>query len=230
MRSPRHDPLRLDVAAFASDGGLLDGRWPGASLERLADLQVPPQDQGPADVAWQVQGERKLRPGSEAELWLGLSAQARVWLTCQRCLQPMAVDLALQRRLRFVHGESQAAALDADSDDDVLALSRSLDLRELVEDELLLGLPLVPRHDCCPQPLPVTIGLADEGDELPPFAPGDPGAALALHDDPDQPAGVNAAATDGDADAPETLADGRPNPFAVLKTLKKGGGQGGAGR
>ena len=230
MRSPRHDPLRLDVAAFASDGGLLDGRWSGASLERLADLQVPPQDQGPADVAWQVQGERKLRPGSEAELWLGLSAQARVWLTCQRCLQPMAVDLALQRRLRFVHGESQAAALDADSDDDVLALSRSLDLRELVEDELLLGLPLVPRHDSCPQPLPVSIGLAaGDADEMPPFAPGDPSAVLALHDDPDRTVEAAVARAEDDADAPETLPDGRPNPFAVLKVLKKGGGPGSAG-
>jgi len=43
--------------------------------------------------------------------------------------------------------------LDADSDVDVLALSRSVDLRELVEDELLLAMPLVPRHEVCPAPL-----------------------------------------------------------------------------
>ena len=35
-----------------------------------------------------------------------------------------------------------------------MALPRSLDLRALVEDELILELPLVPRHDACPQPLP----------------------------------------------------------------------------
>ncbi len=229
MRSPRHDPLRLDVAAFASDGGLLDGRWPGASLERLADLQVPPQDQGPADVAWQVQGERKLRPGSEAELWLTLSARATVWLTCQRCLQPLSVDLALQRRLRFVHGEAQAAALDADSDDDVLALSRWLDLRELVEDEMLLGLPLVPRHDTCPQPLPVSIGLAGEDDAGPLDVAGGEGTVLSLHDEADQAVAAEAPGPGDDTDAPDTLPDGRPNPFAVLKVLKKGGGRGGSG-
>ena len=222
MRSHRHDPLRLDVAAFAADGNALEGDWPGSTLERLASLQVPPQDLGHAAVHWRVQGERRLKAGSEAQLWLTLSAQAPVWLTCQRCLQPMAVDLALDRRLRFVHGESQAEALDAESDDDVLALPRWLDLRELVEDELLLGLPLVPRHETCPQPLPVPIHLEDDSDEA---------VGERLHD-ADGAADTAAAASADEAgqlddDISDTLPDGRPNPFAVLKQLKKR--EGGAG-
>lgn len=220
MRSHRHDPLRLDVAAFAADGAQLAGVWPGDSLARLADLQVPPQDLGFADVAWQVRGERRAKTASEAELWLAIQVEAPVWLSCQRCLQPLAVDLALDRRLRFVHGESQAAALDAESDDDVLALSRSLDLRELVEDELLLGLPLVPRHDHCPQPLPVPIGVEGDTDDA---AGGDDVNLLTLHDDPEAPSDVPAATGPGDLD---TLPDGRPNPFAILKSLKKPGGTG----
>jgi hypothetical protein len=55
---------------------------------------------------------------------------------------------------RFVAGEDAAAALDAESEDDVLALTPALDLRQLIEDELLLALPIVPRHDHCPEPLP----------------------------------------------------------------------------
>ena len=219
MRSSRHDPLRLDVAAFAADGKALEGDWAGATLQRLADLQVAPQDLGQANVHWRVQGERRVKAGTPAELWLTLSVQAPVWLTCQRCLQPMAVGLALERRLRFVHGESQAEALDAESDDDVLALPRWLDLRELVEDELLLGLPLVPRHETCPQPLPVPIHLEDDGDE----AVGErlldadgamdaASAAIAVSaDETGQP----------DDETSDTLPDGRPNPFAVLKQLKK---------
>ncbi|MEK8049905.1 DUF177 domain-containing protein [Ideonella sp. DXS22W] len=160
----QHDPLRLDVAAFAADGAALDGQWPGASLERLADTQTPPQDVPLAEVRWQAAGERRPVTGGEAELWLSLSADTRVWLTCQRCLQPFEVPLSLSRRIRFVRGESQAEALDAESEDDVLALSRSLDLRELVEDELLLDLPIVPRHAVCPQPLP-TGSPADEAGE-----------------------------------------------------------------
>ena len=37
----------------------------------------------------------------------------------------------------------------------MLALEPALDLQSLVEDELLLALPLVPRHEVCPEPLPL---------------------------------------------------------------------------
>ncbi len=198
MKTSRHDALRLDVAAFAADGETLSGQWPGHTMARLAELQVPPQDGALADVSWQAQGERRAVPAGEAELWLKLQVTTPVWLTCQRCLQPMPCVLALDQRLRFVAGEAQAEALDADSDDDVLALSRSLDLRELAEDELLLALPLVPRHDECPQPLPVAIGLESEE--------GEPSLAG------DEPHGAAGDPSVGEA---------RPNPFAVLRSLKK---------
>ena len=60
---------------------------------------------------------------------------------------PSASRLWWIAALRFVDGEAQAEALDADSEDDVLALAPALDLRTLVEDELLLAWPIVPRHD-----------------------------------------------------------------------------------
>ena len=174
----QHDPLRLDVAAFAADAAGLAGDWPGPTLARLAELQAPPQDLAWPGVVWAAQGERRAVPAGEAELWLSLQVDTAVWLTCQRCLQPYRLPLALDRRLRFVRGEAQAEALDAESEDDVLALSRSLDLRELIEDELLLALPLVPRHEVCPQPLPVPITV--ESDEPPEEAPERPNPFAAL--------------------------------------------------
>ena len=55
----------------------------------------------------------------------------------------------------------------------LLALPPTLDLIELLEDELLLALPLVPRHEACPEPLPMSAGEVSEGeadDEPHPFA------------------------------------------------------------
>ncbi len=115
-------------------------------------------------------------PGARAEIWLHLTARACVWRDCQRCLQPVALALDLARALRFVADEATAEALDAESEDDVLALPRYLDLHELVEDELLLALPLVPMHMQCPQALPTSVDF-DAGDEL--AAPAHPFAALA---------------------------------------------------
>lgn len=174
MKSRTHDPLRLDVLAVAADAVALSGEWPTAALSRLAEGQTPPQDIVPAAVAWAAQGERRQPPAGEAEIWLHLRAQARVWLTCQRCLQPFEQALTVASRVRFVRDEAQAEALDAEIDDDVLALPRWLDLRALIEDELLLALPLVPRHDQCPQPLPAgsaaDLEPAEDTDRENPFA------------------------------------------------------------
>lgn len=175
-------PEKLDLAAFARDGARLEGEWPAASLERLADSGAPeaPASHWPA-VSWALLGELRQPRGGKAQTWLQVTARAHVALTCQRCLKPVEEHLDIERWIRFVDTEAEAAELDADSDDDVLALPRHLDARELIEDELLLALPLVPRHEACPEP------LAHEDEEAAP------------------------------------VEDERPNPFAKLAALKRGG-------
>ncbi|HEX6705390.1 MAG TPA: YceD family protein [Albitalea sp.] len=171
MKSRPADPRRLDVEAFAQDAGELQGEWPLASLDRLAGTAHP--DAKPADTDlthWQVQGESRPVRGGVAQTWLHLRADARVSLVCQRCLGPVGADVHAERSFQFVSGEDAAAQLDADSEDDVLALTRSLDLRDLVEDELLLALPLVPRHEVCPQPLPMAHDDPEEDARTNPFA------------------------------------------------------------
>ena len=169
MTKPREfDPQRLDVAAMAEQGANLAGTWPLAALPRLAASAHARSAPGPHDeVAWSVRGERRARSGAPAEIWLHLQLRTRIALECQRCLAPVETALEVARALRFVAGEDQAAALDAESEEDVLALTRSLDLRELAEDELLLALPLVPRHADCPLPLPSEPRAATQRQESP---------------------------------------------------------------
>lgn len=176
MKHRAFDPDKLDIAAFARDGASLNGEWPVAALTRLADSAAPeaPASAWPA-LHWALQGETRQPKGGAAQTWLQLTAQATVWLTCQRCLQPVKAEVDIERWIRFVDTEAEAAALDADSEDDVLALPRHLDARELIEDELLLALPLVPRHEVCPDPLPVP---ADQVEDAPEERP-NPFAALA---------------------------------------------------
>jgi uncharacterized protein len=151
MKPRSFDPLRLDVEAFAREAGQLSGQWPLASLGRLAGSLV--NVSAGEVVRWEVEGEAKTSRGGAQEACLGLQVQASLNLECQRCLEPVAEQVTLRRRFHFVPDESTAEALDAETDDDVLVLTHSLDLRALVEDELLLALPLVPRHDQCPRPL-----------------------------------------------------------------------------
>jgi len=154
----RFDPRRLDVAALAEAGATLEGQWPLADLPRLQHDTLPWPDGLAPDVGWRAQGSRRAVTGGEPEIRLALQASATLRLTCQRCLQPMDQPLAVDARLRFVRDEATAEKLDDNDDEDVLVLPPALDLRELVEDELILALPLVPRHERCPQPLPTSAG------------------------------------------------------------------------
>ncbi|MFO1337537.1 MAG: DUF177 domain-containing protein [Burkholderiaceae bacterium] len=154
------DPLRLDVAALAAAGGEFGGEWALATMGRLADSVLGTEPAGEA-IHWQAEGKQRPVTGGEPEVWLHLTAQACVNMRCQRCLNPVAVPLDLDRWIRFVRDADQAEALDAELEDDVLELQRHMDLRELVEDELLLALPLVPRHDRCPVPLSSSAGHGD---------------------------------------------------------------------
>lgn len=172
MKARGFDPRHLDVAAFAEEGARLEGEWPIEALPRLAEsaaAEVPP---GPADsVRWFARGESRPVRGGPAQVWLHVGATGRIALQCQRCLLPVPVDLAAERSFQFVAGEDAAAELDADSEDDVLALTRALNLQELMEDELLLSLPLVPRHDLCEPPAhPGTVDEAMLEERPHPFA------------------------------------------------------------
>ncbi|HEY6087881.1 MAG TPA: YceD family protein, partial [Burkholderiaceae bacterium] len=168
-----------DVASAAAESLSLEGRWPLAGFERLVEGASEGSDGGDRDgeARWSALAQQRPVAGGEPEIWLHLMAQARVWRDCQRCLQPVAIELDVARALRFVADEATAEALDAESEDDVLALPRWLDLHTLVEDELLLALPLVPMHAECPAPPNMTVGDISENDAVPPLP--HPFAALA---------------------------------------------------
>ncbi|HEX4508929.1 MAG TPA: YceD family protein [Burkholderiaceae bacterium] len=175
------DPLRLDVASFGAEASVLEGAFGIAELPRLAASECSP-DEGVTDragdlvawpvgpgaperrVEWRIEGAQVPAAGALPETWLGLGARATALLACQRCLRPVAWPVEVDRRFRFVAGEEAAARLDEEIEDEVLALQPALDLRALLEDEMLLALPLVPRHDHCPEPLARSYG-EDELDE-----------------------------------------------------------------
>jgi len=166
------DWRRLHVEAFARDHGALEGTEPAASFPRLMASAHPDAPTDAArDVSWRARGELRQPHSVEPQTWLHLEAHTSLALVCQRCLGPVATALDVDRWFRFVHDEDEAAALDAQIEEDVLALGRPLDLLALIEDELLLALPLVPRHEQCPVPLPMSAGVALEEDEAEPANP-----------------------------------------------------------
>ena len=156
MSSSEFNARRLDVAAFAQAGAELGGEWPGRDFSRLLLAALPTDDDAEPDaVSWKAVGELRDAGDGLPRIGLSLLAHTRVRVQCQRCLLPMNCALRAQARLRFAADEASAERLDPDSDDDILALPQALDLRELIEDELILVLPPFPRHEHCEPPGPM---------------------------------------------------------------------------
>lgn len=163
MRARPFKPRQLDVEAFAEHAASLADDLPLGQFQRLVDLLHPGAPAGePPHVAWQARGERRKVRGHGEQTWLHLRAGASLDLTCQRCMQAVTVTVDIDRAYRFVADEAAAAEADIDAEEDLLATSRSFDLLSLVEDELLLSLPIVPRHaGSCPEPLHVPASVSE---------------------------------------------------------------------
>ncbi|QXL84526.1 YceD family protein [Comamonas sp. NLF-1-9] len=167
---------RLDVKAFAQAGAQLSGHDTLLRYKRLAQMahKLHPD----LRVDWTAHGELRERAGLPPAVWLQLQATAELPLVCQRCLGNVDVPLQVQRWFRFVPDEASALEQDNDSEEDLLVLSREFDLHELIEDELLLDLPLVPRHEECPVELKMSVGEEELQESAAPAA-ANPFAALA---------------------------------------------------
>lgn len=166
---------RIDVKAFAQAAGQLAAQDKLQKYERL--LQEVHGLGASLPLNWAARGELRAVPGEADQVWLHLKVDATLPLTCQRCLGPVDVSVAVDRAFRFVADEETAAAQDDDCEEDLLVLSHDLDLRALIEDEVLMELPHLPRHEVCP--IDVKLAVADEAFEAETKAKPNPFAVLA---------------------------------------------------
>jgi uncharacterized protein len=146
--SRNFQPQRLNLQALAQDGQPWSEVTPLQDFQRLADEA---QGLAPdAAVQWQARAELRPQTGAEDQVWLHLSAQASVPLTCQRCMAAVSTPLEVDQWYRFVESEEVAMAEDDEAEEDLLVMVPQFDLLALLEDELLMALPLVPMHETCP--------------------------------------------------------------------------------
>ena len=130
---------RFDAFELAAAGAALAGEIDARSLPRAAKVLSAGSE--PVPMAWQIRGGHDAagRPLVTVRL------DGAVPLVCQRCLRPFAAKVAQQTDLLLARDEAELVRLDEEESEVVLA-DTMLDPRQLVEDELLLSLPLSPRH------------------------------------------------------------------------------------
>jgi uncharacterized protein len=134
-----HQPV-IDGFEFASAGATQHGILPLEGFSRLRDLLA--SDAG--EVAYVVEGTRDQRGRPS----LRVKVRGALQLRCQRCLEPLAFDVDADSLLVLAATQAEIDAEPVEGPDRVLG-ERDMRIRDLVEDELILALPLAPRHEHC---------------------------------------------------------------------------------
>lgn len=123
---------------FARAGDEQSGEVRLSDLSRLADTVV--SDEGTASY--------RIRGGMTAgRPVLRLSIDTALMLRCHRCLLPYRQEMRIDRVFPIARDEAQLALWERDDPLlDALVADPELDVLTLVEDEILLSLPVAPRH------------------------------------------------------------------------------------
>lgn len=130
----------IDGFEFAREGRRLEGEMAVSALQRLHDVVVDTS----GAVRYRIEGsiDTQRRPV------LDVTVEATLPLTCQRCLERM--DYELKRRSRFLlveGGEELPDVAEEDPETETMPVDALTDVADLVEQEVLLGLPIAPMHD-----------------------------------------------------------------------------------
>ncbi|WP_296444007.1 YceD family protein [Rhodoferax sp. UBA5149] len=168
-------PSHLDVKAFAQAASEIAGHDLLSKYERLMKETQGLGAERPLN--WSARGELRTDEAGAEQVWLHLTVDTSLPLTCQRCMGPVDLAVVVNRSFRFVDSEEAAEAQDDEAEEDVLALSQEFKLTDLIEDEVLMALPLVPRHEECP--VEVKLAVADPGFEAASAEKRNPFAVLA---------------------------------------------------
>ncbi|MCU0811298.1 MAG: DUF177 domain-containing protein [Thiobacillaceae bacterium] len=100
-----------------------------------------------------TQGQLSCRVAGEMDMQrrpvLHIAIQGEMVLTCQRCMGDLLHGIEVNRQLYLARDEAELERLEEalGLDGEVILAGGKLNLVELVEDEVLLGLPLVPKHE-----------------------------------------------------------------------------------
>jgi uncharacterized protein len=165
-------PTQLDIKAFAHAANPLVGQDLLSNYERLKHESRALDAE--TVLNWSARGEVLADESGAEQTWLHLQVDLCMPMTCQRCMGPVDVDLVVDQSFRFVANEAAAEAEDEDAEEDILVMSQEFNLADLIEDEVLMALPVVPRHETCP--VDVKLEVVDAGfetalaEKLNPFA------------------------------------------------------------
>lgn len=130
-------PNQVDPRRFADRALAFAGKWPLSAFARLGELITDTDGEVQISLSF-LRDEQKLP-------LLRMSLAAEVGMTCQRCLDRVRLPVGGDYQYVVIRPGGDTSLLPDEYD--ILELDdEPLDVRALVEEELLLCLPIVPKH------------------------------------------------------------------------------------
>jgi uncharacterized protein len=149
MSQARHHNVGtyVDAALQAARGGELQQQFLLADLPRVCALSADSNASAVLSARFSKVDQHVVIDGRVA---------AKLQLSCQRCLRPVAVEIEDVFNVVVLPSEAELNKL-AESQDAIVSDPSRLDLAWLTEEQLLLAIPLVPLHATVEQ-----CGLAEQ--------------------------------------------------------------------
>lgn len=129
----------IDSLDFAVNGRQASGEAPISGFPRLRDILD--SHQGSLDYTIRGGVDKQGNP------LLDISITGTCWLRCQRCLNAMDHAIRMTTRLMLADQASLDAMGDEDEEFESILADTHLDVLNLLEEEILLALPIAPRHE-----------------------------------------------------------------------------------
>lgn len=138
-------PIEIDPFRLAKSGLILEGELPLKTMRRLSEMLH--DDGGSVHVKMSFDVDKVLgTPYVNGEFITSLP------LVCERCSEPMQYEVNIQCSLAMVSNERKIESLAEQYEPWVIDNDDPIILSSIIEDELILAIPLIPKHEhsCLP--------------------------------------------------------------------------------
>jgi uncharacterized protein len=131
-------PERIDHRKLASQAGLLEGTLPLGLFQRFAEMVSDRKGEVHLMLAFSKRDSGTTKVDG--------SALSTVEMVCQNCMEPFQLEVSCDISTKVLTDESEMQKLE-EMEDAIVEEGRIISVADLVEDHLILALPMIPRHE-----------------------------------------------------------------------------------
>jgi len=138
MESNKSLPVQIKLFSFAKKEISLSGIYQISDFLKISDIASNKKDNVRVDLSFYLKNNKT--PCVDGII------QLDIVLACQRCLDDLSIGLKVNFNLAFVRHNQESEELDSHYEIYVIE-EEELATHDLISDEILLSIPMVPTHD-----------------------------------------------------------------------------------